>query len=129
MVLTGPADLAAGLGVWVVGLGGLEPPTSSLSVLGKHEVPGCEPGISGSHSASRRPHVWRRCCHFCCHPSGHGRAEVAHGATTISTELSRVKKHMMRLTPSTWTRSVAIWVSTRASCTHEGRSQWHAYGT
>src|SRR5262245_29364557 len=31
MELAGPADLAAGLGVWVVGLGGLEPPTSSLS--------------------------------------------------------------------------------------------------
>ena len=30
-VLAGPVDLAAGLGVWVVGLGGLEPPTSSLS--------------------------------------------------------------------------------------------------
>jgi hypothetical protein len=32
MALAGAADLAAGLGVWVVGLGGLEPPTSSLSV-------------------------------------------------------------------------------------------------
>ena len=26
MVLSGPVDVAAGLGVWVVGLGGLEPP-------------------------------------------------------------------------------------------------------
>jgi len=32
MAMAGPADLAAALGVWVVGLGGLEPPTSSLSV-------------------------------------------------------------------------------------------------
>src|SRR5207244_1180826 len=31
-VLAGATDLVAGLGVWVVGLGGLEPPTSSLSV-------------------------------------------------------------------------------------------------
>jgi len=27
----------------------------------------------------------------------------------------------MRLTPSTWTRSAAIWVSNRASCCNEGR--------
>ena len=33
---TGPTDLAAGLGVWVVGLGGLEPPTSSLSGCRSH---------------------------------------------------------------------------------------------
>ncbi len=38
MVLAGPADLAAGLGVWVVGLGGLEPPTSSLSGMAGPQV-------------------------------------------------------------------------------------------
>ena len=31
MVMAGPTGLAAGLGIGVVGLGGLEPPTSSLS--------------------------------------------------------------------------------------------------
>jgi len=36
-----PTYLAAGLGVWVVGLGGLEPPTSSLSAPGRHGSPGC----------------------------------------------------------------------------------------
>ena len=36
MALAGSADLAAGLGVWVVGLGGLEPPTSSLSGIIGH---------------------------------------------------------------------------------------------
>src|SRR5215475_10804859 len=33
-----------------VGLG-LEPPTSSLSVLGRHRSPGYKPAIGGSHSA------------------------------------------------------------------------------
>ena len=28
--------------------------------------------MGGSHSAPGRPHGWRRCCHFCCHPSAAG---------------------------------------------------------
>jgi hypothetical protein len=36
-VIAGPTDLVAGLGVWVVGLGGLEPPTSSLSGIIGHD--------------------------------------------------------------------------------------------
>jgi hypothetical protein len=35
-----------------VGLGGLEPPTSSSSVPGKCEAPGCERVTGGSHSAA-----------------------------------------------------------------------------
>jgi hypothetical protein len=52
----------------LVGLGGLEPPTSSLSVPGRHGSPGCEPAIGGSHSRPSGPGGWRGCCHFCCHP-------------------------------------------------------------
>src|SRR6516165_11270607 len=53
-----------------VGLGGLEPPTSSLSVLGTHEVPRCEPDFSGSYSASGKPRGWLRCCRSCCQRAG-----------------------------------------------------------
>ena len=57
----------------------------------------------------------------------------AHGAHAMTKQLSRVKKHTMRLTPSTWTRSVAIWVSNRASCCNEGvavgryQAAWQQY--
>jgi hypothetical protein len=71
IVLVGPADLAAGLGVRVVGLGGLEPPTSSLSVPGQPEVGGLDLAGVGSGGEPDELAVWRRCCHFCCQrPSG-----------------------------------------------------------
>jgi hypothetical protein len=60
------ADLEAGLGVCVVGLGGLEPPTSSLSVLARAPVSGSELPDPGCQRGPCQPGVWRLCCHGCC---------------------------------------------------------------
>jgi hypothetical protein len=86
MVLAGPADLAAGLGVWVVGLGGLEPPTSSLSVLGNHGSRHDPADIGGRHGEPGWPDMCRCCCHFCCqHLLGGGITDrgLNHSACTL----------------------------------------------
>ena len=56
MVLAGTTDLAAGLGVWVVGLGGLEPPTSSLSGMRSNRL-SYRPRLAGAPGRGARP--WR----------------------------------------------------------------------
>ena len=78
-----------------MGLRGLEPPTSSLSVQGSYLVGGHDLATGGSGREPRRVAARRRCCLFCCHRSGqsslgseHYDARLRSLAQSLATQLT-----------------------------------------